>query len=37
MRFKKRIDLEIGKRQVLIGLVAATIIATAAINKLLDR
>jgi len=37
MRFTKRIDLEIGKGQVVIGLVAATIIATAAINKLLNR
>jgi hypothetical protein len=37
MKYTKRIDLEIGKWQVVIGLVAATIIATAAINKLLDR
>ena len=37
MRFTKRIDLEIEKRQVVIGLVAATIIATAAINKLFNR
>ena len=37
MRLTKKIDLEIGKRQVVIGLLAVTIIATAAINKLLDR
>jgi len=37
MKLTKRIDLKIGKGQVVIGLVAATIIATAAIIKLLKR
>jgi hypothetical protein len=37
MRFTKKIDLEIGKRQVAIGLLAVTIIASTAIYKLLDR
>jgi len=37
MRLRKKIDLEIGKGQVVIGLLAVTIITTAAIYKLLDR
>jgi hypothetical protein len=37
MKLTKRIDLEIGKTQVVIGLVVVTIIASTAIYKLLDR
>lgn len=37
MKFTKRIDLEIGKSQVVLGIIAVTIITSAAIFKLFDR
>ena len=37
MKLTKRIDLEIGKKQVAIGLVAATIIVSAALFKIFDK
>jgi hypothetical protein len=37
MKLIKRIDIEIGSKQVAIALLAATIITTAAIFKIFDR